>query len=149
MAPLISLENNMLSDFLCILRAWKSNNSFVYNYRIESTNLIQTILRVGITIALCLVPLYLSDAHAGFSYETHTKSNYNFTIPPGLSEQVDFWKKIYSEYTTQHAVIHDMGDLGITYEIIYLGEKPLSRRAKERRLDKVKSKYRTILRRIA
>ena len=98
---------------------------------------------------MCLVPFFLPDAQAGFSYETHTKSNYNFTTPPGLSEQVDFWKKIYSEYTTQHAVIHDMSDLGITYEIIYLGEKPLSRRAKERRLDKVKSKYRTILRRIA
>ena len=42
-----------------------------------------------------------------------------------------------------------MSDLGITYELIFLGKKPLSRRAKERRLDKVKSKYITILRRIA
>ena len=100
------------------------NNTLVYNFWIESTNLIQTIRRVGITIALCLVPFFLPDAHAGFSSETHTKSNYNFTIPPGLSEQVDFWKKIYSEYTTQQAVIHNISDLGITYEEIYLGEKP-------------------------
>ena len=111
MIPLISLENNMLPDLLCILKACKSNNSCVYHFRIESTILIQTIRRIGITIALCLVPFFLPNAQAGFSYETHTKSNYNFITPPGLSEQVNFWKKIYSEYTTQHAVIHDMSDL--------------------------------------
>ena len=104
---------------------------------------------MGLAITLYLVPFFLPDAQAGFSYGTHAKNNYNFTTPPKLSIQVNFWKKIYSEYTTQHAVVHDMNNLGITYEIIYLGDKPLSRRAKERRLDKVKSKYRTILRRIA
>ena len=111
--------------------------------------MIQTIRIIGFVFALFLAPFYLPFAQASFSYETHTLNNYNFTTPPGLSKQVDFWKKIYSEYTTQHAVVHDMSDLGITYEVVYLGDKPLSRRAKERRLDKIKSKYRKILRRIA
>ncbi|MEK9628463.1 MAG: LysM peptidoglycan-binding domain-containing protein [Nitrospinota bacterium] len=111
--------------------------------------MIQTIRRIGLVFVLFLTSFCLPVAHASFSYETHTLSDYHFTTPPGLSDQVDFWKKIYSEYTTQHAVVHDMNDLSITYEVVYLGEKPLSRRAKERKLDKVKSKYKKILRKIA
>lgn len=41
-----------------------------------------------------------------------------------------------------------MRNLGIVYEVVYLGEKPLSRRSKERKLEKVKKKYKQILRRI-
>ncbi len=91
----------------------------------------------------------LSSAHASFAYETHTLSKYHFTTPPGLADEVEFWRKIYSEYTTRHAVIHDMRNLEISYEVVYLGDKRLSRRAKERKLDKVKEKYKRILRRIA
>ena len=100
-------------------------------------------------LALFLAPFCLSVANANFSYETHTLSNYHFTTPPGLADPVNFWKKIYSEYTTKHAVIHDMRDLAIVYEVVYLGDKPLSRRARERKLEKVKGKYKKILRRIA
>jgi len=111
--------------------------------------LIQTIRKIGLVLALFLTPIYLPAAHASFSYETHTLSSYHFTTPPGLTDEVNFWKKIYSEYTTRHAVVHDMSDLGIVYEIVYLGEKPLSRRSKEKKLDKIKAKYKKILRRIA
>ena len=111
--------------------------------------MIKTIRSLGIVFALFLAPICLSSAHASFAYETHSLSKYHFTTPPGLSDQVNFWKNIYSEYTTKHAVIHDMRNLGITYEVVYLGEKRLSRRAKERKLDKVKGKYKRILRRIA
>ena len=96
-----------------------------------------------------LAPIYLSVANANFPPETHTLSNYNFKAPPGLTDQVNFWKKIYSEYTTQHVVIHDMNDLGIVYEVVHLGKTHLSRRSKERKLDKIKAKYKRMLRRIA
>jgi len=46
-------------------------------------------------------------------------------------------------------VVHDIRNLDIVYEVVYLGEKPLSRRARERKLEKTKKKYRNILRRIA
>lgn len=110
--------------------------------------MIKTIRSVGLALALFVAPFCLSVANASFSYETHTLSNYHFTTPPGLSDQVNFWKKIYSEYTTRHAVIHDMRDLGIVYEVVYLGDKPLSRRSRDRKLEKVKKKYKKILRRI-
>jgi len=110
--------------------------------------LIKTIRSVGLALALFLAPFCLSVANANFSYETHTLSKYHFTTPPGLADPVNFWKKIYSEYTTRHAVVHDMRNMGIVYEVVYLGDKPLSRRSRERRLEKVKKKYKQILRRI-
>ena len=107
------------------------------------------IRKIGFIFALFLAPIYLPVANANFPPETHTLSNYNFKTPSGLVDQVNFWKKVYSEYTTKHVVIHDMNDLGIVYEVVYLGKKHLSRRAKERKLDKIKAKYKRILRRIA
>ena len=46
-------------------------------------------------------------------------------------------------------MVHDIKNVDIVYEVVYLGEKPLSRRARERKLEKTKKKYRNILRRIA
>ena len=46
-------------------------------------------------------------------------------------------------------MVHDIRNLEIVYEVVYLGENPLSRRARERKLEKTKKKYRNILRRIA
>jgi len=42
-----------------------------------------------------------------------------------------------------------MRNLGIVYEVVYLGKKPLSRRVKERKLDRKRAKYKKILKRIA
>ena len=46
-------------------------------------------------------------------------------------------------------MVHDIKNIDIVYEVVYLGEKPLSRRARERKLEKTKKKYRNILRWIA
>jgi len=91
----------------------------------------------------------LGNASASFSYEVHTLNQDHFSIPTGLNSKVDFWKEIYSKYSTKHAVIHDIKNLGIVYEVVYLGEKPLTRRGRERKLKKTKTKYRNILRRLA
>jgi len=81
--------------------------------------------------------------------KVHTLSEYDFSVPPGLEKQVNFWKKIYSEYSSDYAVVHDLQNVDITYEVVYLGSESLSRRAKDRKLRKVKDKYRKILRRLA
>ena len=104
-----------------------------------------------------LVPLLAVVFFAGFCTSAvakiptnvHTLSEYGFSVHPSLKSQVDFWKKIYSEYTTDYAVIHDSRNLDIVYEVVYLGDKTLSRRARERKLRKVKNKYKNILRRLA
>ena len=107
------------------------------------------IRKIGFIFALFLAPFYFPAAHANFPPKIHSLSNYHFKTPSGLVDQVNFWKKIYSEYTTQHAVIHDMNDLAIVYEVVDFSKKHLHRRARERKLDEVKAKYRKILRKIA
>ncbi len=111
--------------------------------------MIKTIRTFALILAFFIFPLFISVTHASFSNKTNSINKYNFVTPPGLTAEVDFWKKIYSEYSTRHAVIHDMRNLGIVYEVVYLGSKPLSRRVKERKLDRKRGKYKKILKRIA
>jgi len=91
-----------------------------------------------------------SYAHASLNRDVHTLQRYHFSTPVGLEPRVEFWKKIYSEYTTDHYVVHDTNNLGIIYEVVYIknGSK-LSRRARERRLGRVKRKYRNLLLKIS
>lgn len=107
-------------------------------------------IRILITYFFFLAISWLpGNSYASIPHEVHTLSKYHFTAPPGLQSKVEFWKKIYTEYSTKHVVIHDIKKLDVVYEIVYLGEKRLSRKAKERKLGKVKKKYRNILRKIA
>ena len=110
--------------------------------------MIKTIRSFTLILAFFVLPLFFSTAHASFSHKTNSINKYKFSTPPGLTAEVDFWIKIYSEYSTRHAVIHDMRNLGVVYEVVYLGNKPLSRRAKERKLDRKREKYKKILKRI-
>jgi len=111
--------------------------------------LIKTFRSISLIISFLLIPLFFSVAHANFTNNPKSASAYKFVTPLGLEAEVNFWKKIYSEYTTHHAVIHDMRNLAIVYEVVYLGKKPMSRRTKERKLERKKEKYKKILRRIA
>ena len=88
--------------------------------------------------------------HANLNREVHTLQHYHFSTPVGLESKVEFWKKIYSEYSTDHYVVHDIDNLGIIYEIVYIknGLK-MSRRAREHRLGRVKRKYKKLLLKIS
>ena len=44
-----------------------------------------------------------------------------FKIPAELEWRVGFWKTIYSKYTTDQGVLHDIDDLRIVYEVIDFG----------------------------
>ena len=104
------------------------------------------------TLFLILMLLFSSQgyADANLNREVHTLHHYHFSTPVGLESKVEFWKKIYSEYSTDHYVVHDMDNLGIIYEIVYLknGSK-MSRRVREHRLDRVKRKYKKLLLKIS
>lgn len=41
-----------------------------------------------------------------------------FHVPAGLKNEVDFWSKIYSRYTTDQAVLHDPDDLSKVYAVV-------------------------------
>jgi membrane-bound lytic murein transglycosylase D len=68
--------------------------------------------------------------------------------PPALEPNVRFWTRIYSEIDGQGGLIHDSRQLDVVYEVVRL-PGGLSRRARERRVEKIKARYRSILRRLA
>ncbi len=71
-----------------------------------------------------------------------------FEVPRGLETRVNFWKLVYSKYTTNHAIIHDEDYLDVIYEVVFLSPS-LSSRSKDRKINRVKAKYKKILRRLA
>ncbi len=90
-------------------------------------------------VAIRLVAIFslmwigVSPAYATFPGEFETEE-FDFTVPAGLESRVNFWKKVYTQYSTQHAIIHDQDNLDIIYDVVYLGERTLSSRARHRKL---------------
>ncbi len=82
--------------------------------------------------------------------ELYFKRPAAFNVPRALRPRVNFWKKIYSEYSTEHYVVHDLENLDVIYEVVYIknGTK-MSRKAKDRRLERVKRKYKKLLLKIS
>lgn len=78
---------------------------------------------------------------------TEEQSTHPFAVPRGMESRVNFWKKVYTEYTTRQAIIHDIDDLNIIYEVVNL-DTPGSRQS-EGRLNSIKNKYRNILSELA
>lgn len=107
---------------------------------------------IKIAVFYFLLALFFKETvHASIVKDLHTLHKYHFTTPLGLESKVNFWKKIYSEYTTEHVVVHDIENLDIIYEVVYFrnGIMNASRRERQRKLDRIKNKYRIILRQIA
>jgi membrane-bound lytic murein transglycosylase D len=74
-----------------------------------------------------------------------------FPIYKSIKPNVDFWKSIYSQYTTKQNVVHDNIHLDIVYEIIPL-EASTTRNARRRNSQKNRNslkKYQGILKKLA
>ena len=97
---------------------------------------------------LALLTIGVSPAFATFPGEFETEE-FDFTVPVALESRVNFWKKIYTQYSTQHAVIHDQNNLDIIYDVIYLGDKPMSARTRHRKLRPHIRKFKRTLRKLA
>ena len=98
---------------------------------------------------LCLIGVGVSPATAAFPGATYTSEDFDFTVPAGMESQVHFWKKVYTQYSTQHVIIHDQDNLDIIYDIVYLGDQVLSARARDRKLRPHIRKFKKILRKLA
>lgn len=104
--------------------------------------------RLLIACVLCLASLMASPVWAAFPGEFREQKEYSFTVPVGLETQVDFWKAIYSKYTTRQVVIHDDEDLSIIYTVVELGDNT-SNRHRRREVRKAINKYKAILHKLA
>jgi membrane-bound lytic murein transglycosylase D len=69
-------------------------------------------------------------------------------MPPELASNVRFWMRIYTEVDGQGGLIHDAVNLDVVYEVARF-PAGLSSRARQRRVEKIKKRYRTILQRLA
>jgi membrane-bound lytic murein transglycosylase D len=67
--------------------------------------------------------------------------------PDALEPNVRFWTRIYTEVDGRGGLIHDSENLGVVYEVVRF-PKGLSRRARERQVEKVKKRYRAALHRL-
>ncbi len=77
-----------------------------------------------------------------------------FPVPEVLRPNVDFWTSIYTEYPSDHVLLHDERYLGIVYAVLdfsLLKDLPDSRRQALRRQEirQAEAKYRSILRDLA
>jgi membrane-bound lytic murein transglycosylase D len=65
-----------------------------------------------------------------------------------MEPQIQFWTRIYSEVDTGGGLIHDSSQMDVVYETIRIPEG-ISSRSQERRIERAKKAYVTILRRLA
>ena len=91
---------------------------------------------------VCLILTVAGQLHA---------EDKTFPVYPSIKPNVDFWKKIYTEYHSKQGVIHDNQTVSIIYEVIELVPRNVkkSRRINSRRIKQAKQKYRKILDRLA
>jgi membrane-bound lytic murein transglycosylase D len=72
----------------------------------------------------------------------------SFKVPKGLEARVDFWKKIYTKYTTQQGIIHDVEDVSAIYKEVDFSDINESvvltarqkEKQKQKRVDEFKNK---------
>jgi membrane-bound lytic murein transglycosylase D len=71
-----------------------------------------------------------------------------FVRPAELEPDIAFWRKVYTEVTTEGGLLHDQDDLGIIYEVMKL-PSDLSQKQRQKRIEDAKKKYSRILDRLA
>ncbi len=79
-------------------------------------------------------------------------SDDRFPIPKSLEKNVDFWTKIYGQYSSNHVIIHDKDDLSIIYHVVNLNNyyaDSIDLGQKWKAVEDTKDHYRDILRKLA
>jgi membrane-bound lytic murein transglycosylase D len=73
-----------------------------------------------------------------------------FPVPSVIEPNVAFWTKIYTEYSSNHGVLHDSRKLNIIYGVIELVDPDRygGRKTNKKRIKKAKKKYKAILARL-
>ena len=90
-----------------------------------------------------LVLLAAAPARAG----AQSSDDDTFAVPVGLERAVDFWKRVYGEWSEDQVTFHDRDDLGIVYRTIdqKKSETPAGFRANEAAQEAIIDRYRRIL----
>ena len=84
----------------------------------------------------------------GYSLDGFARNDALFPMPAAIEHDVAFWKKIYTEVSTNEGLIHDDRNLAIVYQKVRLPEKA-SRKARRNYVKKIKKRYRNILHKLS
>jgi membrane-bound lytic murein transglycosylase D len=71
-----------------------------------------------------------------------------FVRPAELEPDIAFWRKVYTEVTTEGGLLHDQDNLAVIYEVMKL-PSDLSQKQRQKRIEDAKKKYAHILDRLA
>ncbi|NQU64927.1 MAG: transglycosylase SLT domain-containing protein [SAR324 cluster bacterium] len=87
----------------------------------------------------------------GTGYSQTAETDPNFPVFPALKQNINFWEKVYSIYSSTQGIIHDTDDLSIVYDVIDLESRNRkgARRTNLNAIRKVKAHYRKLLRNLA
>lgn len=68
-----------------------------------------------------------------------------------IEPNVSFWERVYTQYSTTQAIVHDSTDLRIIYDVIDLvsPDSPGARTINRKRMKRAKKRYQGILKRLA
>jgi membrane-bound lytic murein transglycosylase D len=72
---------------------------------------------------LSLVVFCLAFAPGNIPAENKSGTEDPFPLLPGLEHRVEFWKKIFTEYSTSQLVFFDLLDMSMIYEVLEVGEE--------------------------
>jgi len=86
------------------------------------------------------------------SLPTLTSATLNpFPLYPSIRANVDFWKLVYSKYSSRYGLIHDSDNLAVIYEVVDLQDPrmPSNSKVNRKKIRRAKKKYRRILQELA
>lgn len=118
----------------------KYSRHFVREIELDGVGLVYSVIA-----RMVLFSGAISFVLANSPVVVHAGSKYHFATPPGLKSQFSFWVKIYSKYTSEQAVIYDVKNPGIVYEVLTLPEYAISNHSKDEKIKKAVEKYKKIL----
>ncbi|MFH1991527.1 MAG: LysM peptidoglycan-binding domain-containing protein [Pseudomonadota bacterium] len=103
----------------------------------------------GMVVLLSMVLVVLCES--GFGVKTDASGDDPFPVYPSMKKAVDFWKNVFTQYTTLHGIIHDSQNLDIIYEIVALEDQKDADAAKrnQNKIKLIKEKYKTVLNTLA
>ncbi|MBI5039951.1 MAG: LysM peptidoglycan-binding domain-containing protein [Gammaproteobacteria bacterium] len=71
-----------------------------------------------IAALLALLPFSVSAAPHTSTVPEHAKAQNPFPLPSGLEPAVDFWCKVFAEWSREQVALHDDEHLGVIYRVV-------------------------------
>lgn len=100
------------------------------------------------TLHRLYVLLLVSAFAFGFAVPSRAAESGHFSRPAELEKDIAFWRRVYTEVTTEGGMLHDPEDLSVVYEVLNF-PSDIAPKQRAKRIDEAKKKYSRILDRLA